>query len=262
MPALREVQTAFRRALLEEDDGALAAFIADDGVAAIVRLAVHRNNVRISLTDALRDTFPVVCRLVDERFFAYAAHEFLTTSPPRRACLAEYGADFVDFLAAFAPCRELPYLPDVARLEWLLNMAAHAADAAPLPPSSLASVPAADAPRLVFRLAPSFGFLASPWPVERIWRLNRPGVDSAEAIDLAAGGVHLEVARRNGDVALRSLAAPSFAFRQAIAGGRPLAAAAATALAADEQFDLGAAVAALFRDGAVIAFTLAAEAPS
>lgn len=259
MPALREVQTAFRRALLQEDDGALAALIADDGVAAVDRLAVHRNNLRISLADALRDTFPVVCRLVDERFFAYAADQFLTTHPPRCACLAEYGAGFADFLAAFPPCRELTYLPDVARLEWLLHVAAHAAEAAPLPPSSLAVVAAADTPRLVFRLAPSLGFLASPWPVERIWRLNRPGVDSDEPIDLAAGGVHLEVTRYGGDVVLRSLAAANFTFRQTIAGGAPLAIAAATALAADAKFDLAAALAALFRDGAVVAVALAAE---
>jgi Putative DNA-binding domain len=259
MPALREVQAAFRRALLEEDDGPLAALIADDGVAATDRLAIHRNNLRISLTDALRDSFPVVCRLVDERFFAYAAHEFLTASPPRRACLADYGAEFADFLAAFPPCRELTYLPDVARLEWLMNVAAHAADAVPLPPSSLAAVVAEDTPRLVFHLAPSLGFLASAWPVDRIWRLNRPGVDSDEPIDLAAGGVQLEVTRRGSDVVLRSLTAASFAFRQAIAGGAPLATATATALDVDAQFDLGAAIAELFRDRAVVAFTTVSE---
>ena len=250
----------FRCALLEQDDGTLAALVADDGMTAADRLAVHRNNLRISLTDALRATFPVVCRLVDERFFGYAAHEFLTASPPRRACLADYGVDFADFLAAFPPCRELTYLPDVARLEWLLHVAAHAADAAPLPPSSLAVVAAADTLRLIFRLAPSLGFLASPWPVDRIWRLNQPGVDSDEAIDLAASGVHLEVSRQSGDVVLRPVAAAGFAFRRAIAGGASLVSAATAALAADGEFDLGAAIAELFRDGAVVAFTLAPEA--
>lgn len=259
MLALREVQAAFRRALLEQDDGAFAALVADGGVAVADRLAVHRNNLRISLTDALRDTFPVVCRLVDERFFAYAAHEFVTAHPPRRACLAEYGEDFAGFLTDFPPCRALTYLPDVARLEWLLNVAAHAADAAPLPPSSLAVVAAADTPRLVFRLAPSLGLLASPWPVDRIWRLNQPGVDSDEVIDVGAGGVHLEVARQGGGVVLRALAAASFAFRQAIAGGARLATAAATALAADAQFDLAAAIAELFREGVVVAFTVCPE---
>src|SRR5258708_39448200 len=200
MLALGEVQAAFRRARLEGDEGALAALVAADGIAAAKRLAVYRNNVQISLTDVLRDTFPAVCRLVDERFFAYAAHAFLTGHPPRRACLAEYGAGFADFLAEFPPCRALVYLPDVARFEWLVNRAAHAADAAPLLPSSLAGVAAGDAPRLVFRLDPSLGFLPSPRPVDRIWRFNRPGARDDETVDLAAGGAHLEVGRRGPDV--------------------------------------------------------------
>ncbi len=260
MLALREVQAAFRRGLLDGDDSALAALVAADGIAATERLAVYRNNVQTSLTDALRDTFPAVCRIVDERFFAYAAHAFLTGYPPRRACLAEYGAGFADFLAAFPPCRELVYLPDVARFEWLMNRAAHAADADALAPSSLAGVAAADAPRLVFRLDSACGFLASPWPVDRIWRLNRPGARGDETVDLAAGGVHIEVGRRGPDVVFRALDAATFAFRQAIAGGAALDAATATAFAANARFDLGAAVADLFRDGAVVAFTLAPEA--
>src|SRR6266851_3152838 len=238
MLALREVQAAFRRGLLDGDDSALAALVAADGIAATERLAVYRNNVQTSLTDALRDTFPAVCRIVDERFFAYAAHAFLTGYPPRRACLAEYGA----------------------RFEWLMNRAAHAADAEALAPSSLAGVAAADAPRLVFRLDPSFGFLASPWPVDRIWRLNRPGAQGDETVDLAAGGVRLEIRRRGPDVVFRALEGATFAFRQAIAAGATLDASTATAFAADARFDLGAAVADLFRDGAVVAFTLAPEA--
>ncbi len=260
MLALREVQAAFRRAMIEGDDGVVAALVAADGIAATERLAIYRNNVQISLTDVLRDTFPAVCRLVDERFFAYAAHAFLSRHPPQRACLAEYGAGFADFLAEFPPCRALVYLPDVARLEWLMNRAAHAADAAPLLPSSLAGVGAGDAPRLVFRLDPSLGFLASPWPVDRIWRLNRPGARGDETVDLAAGGVRLEVGRHGPDVVFRALDAATFAFRKAIAGGATLDAATAMAFAADARFDLGVAVADLFRDGAVVAFTLAPEA--
>ena len=259
MPALRDVQAAFRRAVLDGDEDALAALVAEDGIAVAERIAVYRNNVHVSLIDVLRDTFPAVCRLVNDRFFAYAAHEFLIVRPPQRACLAEYGAEFADFLAAFPPCRELAYLPDVARFEWLVNVAAHAADAAPAAPSSLAVVAAADAPHLVFQLHPSLGLLASPWPVDRIWRLNRPGAEGDGAADLAVGGVRLEVSRRGVDVVFRTLEAATFAFRHALAGGAPLEASAAAALATDAHFDLGAAIAELFRDGFVVAITLAPE---
>jgi len=260
MPALREVQAAFRHAVLDGDDGALAALVAEDGIAAPERLAVHRNNVRISLADVLRAAFPAVCRLVDERFFAYAAHAFVAAQPPRGACLADYGAGFADFLAEFPPCREIAYLADVARFEWLMQRAAHAADSTPLAPAALTGVAAKDTPRLVLRLDPALGYLASPFPIDRIWRANRPDATGDAAVALGGGGVHLEIGRRGADVVFRALDAATFALRRAMSGGAPLAAATVAALAANPAFDLAAAIADLFRDGAVVALTQAPEA--
>jgi hypothetical protein len=252
MLALRDLQAAFARALLADDVGPVAALIAGGGLAAEERLDIHRNNVFASLTEVLRDTFPAVCRLVDERFFAYAAHQFIRHHPPRRAVLAEYGAQFATFLAGFAPASELVYLCDVARLEWLMAAAANAADAAPMAAAVLAPIPPEDTPRLVLRLHPALGYVASPWPIDRIWRANRRGADGGEIIDLAAGGVRLEVGRSGEDVMLRALDPASFAFRDALAGGARLEQAAMLALAAEPCFDLAGALSELFRDGAVV----------
>src|SRR6516164_4506213 len=196
MHTLRETQAALRRAILDEDAVAFCALVTAEGLPPEERLEIYRNNVFASLTEVLCDTFPVVCRLVDHRFFAYAAHEFIRRHPPEIAVLAEYGGRFPDFLAGFAPCQELLYLPDVARLEWLMSRAAHAPDAEPIAATALANVTAEDAPRLQLRLHPSVGFLASPWPVDRILRANRCDSEFGATVDLAAGGVRLEVRRR------------------------------------------------------------------
>jgi hypothetical protein len=266
MSALRELQRAFRRALLEEDEAAIAALTLSDGLAPGERLAVYRNNLVASLTAALKDVFPATCRLVDERFFAYAAHEFLCAHPPAEACLAHYGAGLPDFLAGFPPSAPLPYLADVARLEWLMHRAAEAPEGKALDAQAMAAIPAADTPRLCFTLQPTLGHIASPWPIELILRANRPeGRDAEETgaekdrepIDLDAGGVRLEVTRRGETVTLRALEAPSFAFRQVLAAGTPLEAAADAALAHDGGFDLAAALSSLFRGGLVVGVGLA-----
>jgi hypothetical protein len=257
MLSLLELQREFRGAVLADDAGALTVLIDEHGLAPQERFGVYRNNVVASLTAALAETFPVVRRLVDERFFAYAAHEFICRQPPVRPCLAEYGADFPEFLAAFPPCRELAYLPDVARLEWLLHRAAHAAEADVIAADALRSVSAENTGHLVFQFVPSIAYLASAWPVDRIWRANIDGDDAA--IDLAAGGAHLEVRRRDGDVELCRMSPGDFAFRSALQAGRPLGAAAAAALAVDAAFDLSAAFARLFQDGAIASFDLTDE---
>ena len=247
MPGLRELQRDFRAGLLAGGAAALAPLLLDDGISPESRLDVHRNNIRGSLSAALAESFPAVRRLVDERFFDYAAQTFIGARPPESPCLHEYGAAFPDFLAEFPPCRDLVYLPDVARLEWLLHSAAFAAEAPSLAAAALASVPADRTPALKLRLHPSLGLIDSQWPIERIWEANRPGSESEPAIDLSAGGVRLEIARRGGSVMLRSLEAPTFAFRRALLGGSTLETAATAALDLDPGFDLAAELAALFR---------------
>lgn len=254
MLALRDLQTAFREALLEEDApavDAMAAEIADGGMLASERLAIYRNNVFASLTDVLKETFPAVVRLVDERFFSYAAHEFIARHPPLKPSLLEYGAGFPEFLAGFPPARELAYLADVARFEWLMNAAAHAMDCEPASVDALARVPPEDAERLTFRLDPSLGYLASPFPIDAIWRANRTCDSDHAVIDLDSGGVRLEVSRRDGDVVFRRLGDASFAFRQMLANGAPLGAALEYALVIDPEFSAADALGGIFAEGAI-----------
>ena len=135
-------------ALLAEPPSDLAGEIEGDGLAPAARLAVYRHHVLRSLTDALLATFPVVARLVGEGFFRYAADRYVRAEPPAGPCLFEYGAGFGGFLAGFSACAPYPFLGDVARLEWAMNAAIHAAEAAPLAPAALAGVPAEAIPRL------------------------------------------------------------------------------------------------------------------
>jgi hypothetical protein len=257
MPDLAALQNRMRDVLLGKPDATLADAILDDGVPAAERLDVYRNNTFVSLRTVLKDAFPAVCRLVDERFFLYAADEFIRAAPPRQACLFAYGEGFADFLAAFPPCRHLSYLADVARLEWLMQRAAHAADATPLKPDALAAVGEIHVSDLTFRLESSLGLLASPWPVDRIWRANRPGADGDPEVDLDSGGVRLEVRRLGDDVVMRALDPATFIFRTALARGGRLESAAEAALETSPDFDLSAAFGDLFREGAVVGFDLA-----
>ena len=171
MPTLLERQRALRVVLLGGDEPRAAAAVAPDGISPDLRLAIYGHHVLSTLTAVLEATFPVVQRLVDPRFFAYAADVFIRRHPPTGPCLFEYGAGFADFLADFPPCRDLPYLPDVARLEWALEAGYHD-DEAPAP-----------------------CHLPSPYPIDAIWHANQPGADPDTVVDLDAGSVRLEIRR-------------------------------------------------------------------
>jgi hypothetical protein len=256
MTPLRELQAQFAAALLAEDATGVAHEVVGDGLESGARIKAYWNHVFTSLTEALEATYPVVRRLVDPRFFGFAADSYIRRHPPVGPCLFEYGATLGDFLGSFPPCAGHPYLADVARLEWAVNVVLHAQDAEPLEPMALSQVAPADLGRLAFRTDPAAAWLRSPWPVDLIWRGNQPAADPGATVDLAAGGVRLEIRRRDDRVTIRRLEPAEFAFRAAVGAGEAVEAAADAAIALDPDFDLGAALRGLFGEALVIGLAL------
>ena len=254
---LLELQVRLRSAVLGGDAAAVTAAIQGDGLDPAVRVGIYRHHAFATLRDALQATFPVVCRLVDKRFFAYAAHEYLRERPPQSRCLAEYGADFADFLARFTPCAKVPYLADVARFEWALKIAANAREVPPLQTGKLVAIPAEEAAYIALRLQPSLTYFTSPWPIDAIWQANKE--HEVPLVDLARGGTRLEIRRAGDAVVWRRVDPGTFAFRTVLADGRVLAAAMSAAALKDPAFDLTAALRQVFAEGLAVDFVLAPE---
>ena len=256
MPMLPELQTQLAAAILEEGAAEVLTAVADDELSPAARVQIYANHVLTSLTAALEATYPVVCRLVDRRFFGFAADRYIRRHPPGGPCLHEYGRTFGDFLERFPPCAGHPYLADVARLEWAMNVALHADDIPAVEPTALTSVPPESVGQLVFRTDPSAVWLRSPWPVDRIWRANQPEPGSEVTVDLAEGPARLEIRRRDDVVTLRHLEPAEFAFRAGLGTGVTLEAATEAALEEDPAFDLTHALRAALGEALLTGFAL------
>lgn len=178
----------FIPALLDPEAAVPDGLIDVDGRAAGKRFDVYRNNVVVSLSEALAVGFPVICKLVGEPFFTAMAGVFVRAHPPRSPVLTMYGDAFPAFLESFPPVAHLPYLADTARLEYALREAYHAADAAPVAPEQLQD------PRLLearLTLAPVTRLVVSPFPVHAIWRAN-----TETGAPAAAGGAQAALVTR------------------------------------------------------------------
>lgn len=233
---LRELQQTIARGILTDQPEALADVVREDGLASDKRLQVYRNNMIISLTEALKATFPVAAALVGEKFFGFAAKIFISEKPPQAPRLAEYGGGFPGFLAGFEPAHTLPYLADIAALEWAMNEAHHAPDDAMLTPQDLAAVPQENAASLVLELRSSCRLLHSKYRINRLWLAHQPG---GSLQDLAIDGeCHLLVYRPQDDVEMMTLDAAGFALLSRIADGASLEAAYEAAAMIDPGFDL------------------------
>jgi hypothetical protein len=249
--ALRDLQAAFAAHLAGTEQADLAREVIGDTIAAAARLRVYRHHVLSSLSSALAATFPTVNALVGEKFFAGLARAFLGTALPSQPVLAEYGADFPAFVAGYAPAAALPYLADVARLDWALNAAFHASPQDGLTAADLAEVPAERLPSSRLRLSAGTALIVSAYPLDRIWAASQPDAP-ATTVDLN-GEARLLVLRQADDAAFVSLSVGEAAFAGALAEGATLEEAAGAAGAVDPVFDLAAAFARLLGLGSFAA---------
>jgi hypothetical protein len=226
-PSLLEVERALRASLAGHEDEAAALHVVGDDIGAAERLSIYRNTSVATLVTALRLTFPAVCKLVGDEFFEGAARAFIAGHPARSAWLDEYGQGFESFIAQFAAASPLPYLADVAALEWSVSRALHAPEAAPIDPARLASLSEDDCRALCLVPHPALALVRTDSPADVIWRAVLEGDDATlGSVDPTQGPVHLLVERREGpegtSVRVQRLDAPGWRLTAALCAGRPL----------------------------------------
>lgn len=242
MPSLAETQSAFRLAVVDRDHPTPPMLVAP--ASATARLAIYRRHHFDSLVRHLTRRFPTVEWLLGTQRFIALAKPFIRLSPPKAPCMAEYGEDFADFLKG-APGGTPPYIADIARLDWLLGNAAITVEAPPVVITALSAWPADRLPDLRLKLQPGVGYLASGWPIDDLVRI-RLNESQPEQLEFIQCAVALEVRGARGQFGIGRLDRAEYEFRSALATGTVLRAAIEQALAADLEFDVSGALAALF----------------
>jgi hypothetical protein len=174
----------FSGALTRPDQETPSLVAGPRGKGAIKRYNVYRNNVTVSLIEALAAIYPAVRRITGEEFFRAMARFHLRETPPSSPLLFEYGREFPAFIARYEYAQDLPWLADVARIERAWLGAYHAADVEPMSPSALAAVPAGRPGDLMFTPHPATRIVRSRFAAVTIFAANR----SPDPFDRINGG--------------------------------------------------------------------------
>lgn len=206
-------QTQFASAILDPEATAPEGLLGPNGAPAGKRFSVYRNNVAVSLTDALAQSFPVLQKIVGEEFFDALAGVFLRAHPPQTPLMMFYGSEMPRFLEGFPPVEHLPYLADVARLELSIRHAYHAEDRRAIEAASLQNLApdALMASRLI--LAPAVQTFKSAWPLHAIYLANT----KPDAPAVSPGGQEVLITRSEFDPEVILLPAGGAVFVQTLA---------------------------------------------
>lgn len=245
MSSLAELQSQMTAAIFKGHASDIEESLVAGNAHQARRFSIYRNNMFLSLTAHLRAVFPVTAMLGDERFFAYAANEFIRRVPPREPRLSNYGAEFPKFLAHFPASRATPILAEMAQFEWTVQSVL-----------TTASKPAIGLERLIeagagaalspLELQPCLGFVLSHWPVATLWAAS-----GAVAEPLEEKFSRLAVWREKDSVRVVELTTARFAFWRALARGFSLEFAASRGFSRDPDFDFPAELRGLFGTGLV-----------
>jgi hypothetical protein len=184
---LYELQNCFLQSIQSAADNQFLKYIRPNQVMSPARqLEIYRSSIIGRFQKALKAIYPICEQLVGSEFFMAMASEFIATTQSHSPDLNDYGSDFADFIAAFAPAQALPYLADTARLEWAWHQITGAPDQTSFDHQGLVACYEEQADRIIFTLPKRASLLASPYPVHQIWESNQKHFQGEQAITLVA----------------------------------------------------------------------------
>jgi len=201
MPRLSDIQDRFA-ALVTEDNVSVAeaseAMFGHDGVpvSKADRMSVYRNNYISHMTKSLMGTYELITALTGDHFALMMAQDYARAHVPDKGNMNDYGAEYADFIADFELARAVPYLPDMARLEWALHEAYHAADDTALSIAALQAVDDGDLDCVRLRFRAAVRLISSDYPVFDI--RNMCLLDGEQGDDEQDDAAHIDLAARGG----------------------------------------------------------------
>ena len=232
-------------ALLDPDNPAPEG-VGKDTNPAPKRFAVYRNNVVVSLMEALAAAYPSILAIMGQENFDRVARIYVSEHPPVSPIMQQFGSEFHAFLEGFKPLRKSPFLTDVARAESAWLDAWHAADAQCLTPEQLGGVDPERTLELVFSPHPAVHLLSSAYPLFDLFNARyewpAPGLNLDEAQSVLITRPVLECR-------ITPLDRAQTAFVSALISGQSLGASISEAGALSDNFDPASAIALVLQTG-------------
>ncbi len=204
--SLRAMQKAFYQGIFNPKDTQTLASLQDTIASTDAplspedRIDIYRGSILGGITEALTAIYPVCVKLVGETYFTRMVSGYLTQYASGSPDLGDYGEHLAQYIADFAPAKELVYLPDVAQLEWYWHKAFNAEESGlsrrvQHTIAELGDLTEEQHANIQFCLSPSACLMSSQYPVHKIWQVNQDDFEGEPTVNLDDGGVALVIWR-------------------------------------------------------------------
>jgi len=191
------------------------------GTAGRERLSVYASGYLIRYREALQEVYEAVHHVVGERTFAQIARAYAASYPSHDYNLSLVGRHLPHFLITHTIRQQLPFLPDLATLEWAVAEAFHATEQPALTLTRWQALSLEQWEHGHLHLHPAIRLVRSRWPILDLWAA-RTQDRSSISIELINRPQCVLVSRPNLQVRCAVLEAPQEALLQSLLAGRSL----------------------------------------
>jgi predicted ribosome-associated RNA-binding protein Tma20 len=183
---------------------------------------IYRNNIFHNLTSSLQNIYKTTEKIVGEKYFKHLALEYIKQHPSESGNLEDYGEYFPTHLKEIDIIKkQLPYLPDIAKIDWLYHFSYQQKDTKPLAAEQLTSLKEEDYFKLKFKLHPAIFFYKSAYPIWQIWQLNNC-TDNSLRVNFNDGSENIIIMRQGIKTLIEPIDQAEYVFLQEIQNGKTL----------------------------------------
>ena len=171
--SLEDLQNRFSESILLNSKEPIKTSIKLEEERIETRLKIYQTNFILSLTESLRTIYPVVERLVGEEFFIFLSKSYIKKYPPKKPNLNIYGNQMANLISDSEECKNVPYLSDIAKLEWARHIAYFSKDVESLSIKVLETIPKKNLEQITLTIHPSATLIKSKFTIFHIWELKQ-----------------------------------------------------------------------------------------
>lgn len=175
---LHELQTSFLKGIYNKslEDIAYPFIKETSGKSAEQQISIYRGSIFGGLKKALAETYPVTKELVGDDFYNMMLGEYIKTYPCQVQDLNDYGEELPDFIRGLKQARSIPYLADIAQLEWFCNSALNTE----IQKNNLVDLEFLNTKQITelkLNLPNGSALLQSNYPVDEIWEMHQNDIE-------------------------------------------------------------------------------------
>lgn len=222
MNTLSDFQADFINAVLQPSNDSKQEFCSTlqntQGLNTEEQLNIYSQSIYNGLINALIDIYPVCEKLTSEGFFYAMAKQYIIMHPSHSPDLANFGEQFSDFIINYSAADSVPYLADMAKLEWSYHRAFHANDQSLIDLTEFSKYSADQLTQCVFSLAEGYCLFQSLYPVDDIWNMHQN--EEYSNLDLEETPCHFYIYRKAYEIHIDKITSNEYLFLESISKQR------------------------------------------